>query len=209
VTCPHCGAARGPDSEYCTGCGRPLRLPGRAQVLRERFSGNSVWPVLAVLLFAALGALVAIAVSRGDDGGRTLVATKLPPRTTVPRVPIFGTETTATTVLPVVTTTPPPATTTATRTTLTEWTVPDGYTLVLASVPRANGRASAVQIAKRALTQGLAGVGVLDSNDFSGLHPGYFVVFSGVYQTNADASSHITQARTAGFAAAYARRITR
>jgi hypothetical protein len=186
-------------------------MPGRTQMLRERFAGNSVWPVLAVLLLAALGALVAIAVSRGDDGRKTLVATRLPSRTTVPRVPIFGTETTATTVPPVVTTTPapPPTTTTAKRTTLTEWTIPDGYTLVLASIPRANGRASAVQIAKRALAQGLAEVGVLDSKDFSGLHPGYFVVFSGVYQTNADASSHISEARTAGFAAPYARRITR
>jgi hypothetical protein len=210
MTCPHCGAARGADSEYCTGCGLPrMRMPGRAQILRDRFSGNSVWPVLMVLLLAALGALVAIAVSRGDDGRTTLVATRLPARTTVPRVPIFGTDTTATTVLPVVTTTPPPVTTTAKRTTLTEWTIPDGYTLVLASVPRANGRASAVQIAKRALAQDLPEVGVLDSKDFSGLHPGYFVVFSGIYKSNSDASSHLSEAQKAGFAAPYARRITR
>jgi hypothetical protein len=179
------------------------------QVFRDRFSGSLVWPLLGVLVLAALGALVAIAVSRGDDGTSTLVATRLPARTTVPKRPIFGTETVATTILPIVTTAPPPPTTGATATTLTEWTVADGYTLVLASVPRANGRASAVQIAKRALAAGLPAVGVLDTQDFSGLQPGYFVVFTGVYTSNSDAAAHITQAETAGFTAPYARRITR
>ena len=94
-------------------------------------------------------------------------------------------------------------------TTLTEWTSADGYTLVLASIPLANGRASAVQIAKQALAQGLPDVGVIDSRQFSGLHPGYFVVFSGVYQSNADAAAHIDRAQQAGFVAPYARRVTR
>jgi len=179
------------------------------QVFRDRFSGSLVWPLLGVLVLAALGALVAIAVSRGDDGTSTLVATRLPARTTVPKRPIFGTETVATTILPIVTTAPPPPTTGATATTLTEWTVADGYTLVLASVPRANGRASAVQIAKRAIAAGLPAVGVLDTKDFSGLQAGYFVVFTGVYTSNSDAAAHITQAETAGFTAPYARRITR
>jgi hypothetical protein len=180
------------------------------QAFRDRFSGSAVWPLLGFLVLAALGALVAIAVSRGDDGTRTLVATRLPARTTVPRPPIFGTETVATTILPIVTTAPsPPTTTKPTGTTLTEWTVADGYTLVLASIPQANGRASAVQIAKRALAAGLPAVGVLDTKDFSGLQPGYFVVFTGVYTSNSDAAAHVTQAETAGFTAPYARRITR
>ena len=59
-----------------------------------------MWTVLAVLVLAALGALVAIAVSRGDDGGtKTVVATRLPARTTVATLPVFGTETAVTTVL--------------------------------------------------------------------------------------------------------------
>jgi len=87
-----------------------------------------------VLLLAALGALVAIAVSRGDDGPQTLVATSLPARTTVPRVPIFGTAPVDTTVPPIVPTVAPPPTTTGPKTTtLTTWTLADGYTLVLAS----------------------------------------------------------------------------
>jgi hypothetical protein len=175
------------------------------QALRTRYSGNAVLPILAVLLVAALGALVAIAVSRGDDGTSTLVATNLPARTVVPRVPIFGTQTILPT-LPVVTTTLPPATN---ATTLTDWTVSDGYTLVLASIPAANGRASAVQIAKHALAQGLTDVGVIDTSVFSGLAPGFFVVFSGVYDSTAAAAAHIREAEAAGFAAPYARRVTR
>ncbi len=210
TSCTQCGAAREPGSEYCVECGRPFRAPTRAQALRHRYPGDSVWPILAVLLLAALGALVAIAVSRGDDGPQTLVATNLPARTTVPRVPIFGTTSPATTVPPIVTTVAPPPTTTApTTTTLTTWTLADGYTLVLASIPQTNGRASAVEIAKRALAQGLTEVGILDSKDFAGLHPGYFVVFSGVYDSNAAAATHISQAETAGFTSPYTRRVTR
>jgi hypothetical protein len=175
------------------------------QALRSRYSGNAVLPILAVLLVAALGALVAIAVSRGDDGTSTLVATNLPARTIVPKVPIFGTQTLVPTP-PVVTTTLLPATN---ATTLTAWTVADGYTLVLASIPAANGRASAVQIAKHALAQGLTDVGVIDTSAFSGLAPGYFVVFSGVYDSTAAAAAHMRQAEAAGFAAPYARRVTR
>ena len=111
-------------------------------------------------------------------------------------------------VLPVVTATTPAPTAPGT-TTLTRWNVADGYTLVLASVPNANGRASAVQIARRALDQGLPDVGILDSTTFSGLAPGFFVVFTGIYTSNADAAARLTQARTAGFTAAYVRRITR
>ena len=56
---------------------------------------------------------------------------------------------------------------------------------------------------------GLPSVGILDSKDFAGLHPGYFAVFSGVYSSNADASQHLTEAKAAGFSAAYARQVTR
>ena len=207
-TCPRCRASNEPGSEYCVNCGQHLHAPTRIEALRSRYSASVVLPILAVLVLAALGALVAIAVSRGDDGTSTLVATRLPARTTLPKRPIFGTETVATTILPLVTTTPP-ETTPPKATTLTRWTAADGYTLVLASVSSANGRASAVQLAKRALAAGLPAVGVLDTDDFSGLHPGYFVVFTGVYKSTSEAASHISQADTAGFTAPYARRITR
>jgi hypothetical protein len=177
--------------------------------LRTGYPTNPAWLVLALLILTALGALVAVFVSRGGGERATLVATHLPARTVVHPRPIFGTETLVpTTAPPVVNTTPPPTTAPPRETTLRRWSAADGYTVVLASIPRANGRSRAVEVAKQALAKGLATVGVLNTKDFSSLHPGYFVVFSGFYRSNASASAHVSQAEAAGFPA-YARRITR
>jgi hypothetical protein len=48
---------------------------------------------------------------------------------------------------------------------------------------------------------------VLDSAQFSSLHPGYFVVFTGVYGTEAAAQSHIIDAHRRGYREPYPRRI--
>jgi hypothetical protein len=49
-------------------------------------------------------------------------------------------------------------------------------------------------------------VGVLDSSHFASLHPGYYVVFYGVYDSEAEAASSLQRAR-AVFPAAYQREI--
>lgn len=208
--CSRCGTAYAAGAEYCLDCGRGLpRRTTSFDGLRTRYRPNPALVALVLLILAALGALVAVVVSRGGVERETFVATHLPARTVVQRRPIFGTDTVVpTTVPPVVTTTAPPTTASPRATTLRRWSAADGYTVVLASIPRANGRSSAVQVAKRALAKGLATVGVLDTKDFSSLHPGYFVVFSGYYRSNATASAHVSQAEAAGFPA-YARRITR
>ena len=100
------------------------------------------------------------------------------------------------------TTTPRPTTQ------LTAWPDSDGYTVILQSIPAGTSRANAVRTAKRALAAGLPQVGVLESANFSSLHPGYYVVFSGVYSSNAAASAHISAAEQAGFSATYVRPIT-
>ena len=160
-----------------------------------------------------------VVADSGRGGNGPLVATHAgtprepvtPPVTATVALPTVPSGTPTTTGPPQTPTQPPPATsTTPAPGGLTPWPAnQNGYTVVLASVPSDNGRATAVQIAKRALSQGLPEVGILDSKDFAGLHPGYFVVFSGVYTSNADASSHLRQARAAGYAASYARQITR
>jgi hypothetical protein len=38
-------------------------------------------------------------------------------------------------------------------------------------------------------------VGVLDSGTIASLHPGYWVVFTGVYDSEAEATSHLLRAR--------------
>jgi eukaryotic-like serine/threonine-protein kinase len=74
-----------------------------------------------------------------------------------------------------------------------------GHTIVLASLPATGGRPAAVAKAREAIDGGLRQVGVLRSDDYSSLHPGYFVVFSGVYPTNAAAQEGIAAARDAGY----------
>jgi hypothetical protein len=79
---------------------------------------------------------------------------------------------------------------------------------VLDSVPATNGRIGAVAEAKQALHLGMKQVGVLDSAGFSSLHPGYFVVFAGIYDSQAEAQSHIIEAHRHSYRGPYPRRIT-
>ena len=50
---------------------------------------------------------------------------------------------------------------------------------------------------------------MLDSARFSSLHPGYYVVFSGVYGSKTQADAALRTARSSGFAGAYSRPISR
>ena len=73
----------------------------------------------------------------------------------------------------------------------------DGWTIALAAVPQSSGRAPAVTRARAARTKGLTQVGVLDSSRYASLHPGYWIVFSGVYASEAEATSALEDARRA------------
>ena len=83
-----------------------------------------------------------------------------------------------------------------------------GYTVVLASVPTGNGRAGADAHAQDAIAAGLTQVGVLNSANYGSLKAGYFVVFSGVYNTETDAQNALPTVRASGFPLAYVREIT-
>jgi hypothetical protein len=92
---------------------------------------------------------------------------------------------------------------------LTEWPAgKSGYTLVLESLPVTAGRQAAVARARKAKRNGLQNAGVLVSSEYSSLHPGYFVVFSGVYASQADASAGLAAAQAKGFPDAYQTRVT-
>jgi hypothetical protein len=126
---------------------------------------------------------------------------------------------TATVTLPAVTSTgppvtptePPPATTTAPAPgSLTSWPVGrSGFTVVLESLPTSQGRSLALARARAASRAGLAQVGVLDSSRYSSLHPGYYVVFSGIYSSRGQAEAGRAAAADKGFRLAYSREITR
>jgi hypothetical protein len=77
------------------------------------------------------------------------------------------------------------------------------------SVPVQNGRAAALQLARRAKRAGLRQVGVLASSQYSSLHPDYFVVFQGIYDTQAEASAALAAAHAKGYTGAYQTSVTR
>jgi hypothetical protein len=81
---------------------------------------------------------------------------------------------------------------------IVEWPAgEDGWTIVLATLPQTEGRKAAVTRARQARRRGLASIGVLDSSRFASLHPGYWIVFTGIYASEAEATSALQPARKA------------
>jgi hypothetical protein len=214
--CPRCGATVEPLQEYCLDCGLRVRgggvVPALATGWQRRlhwYPGDWVWPSLLALVVAVLSAAGAIIWTRdassaagttvvGDTTPLPTVATTTTVSTTAPQATV-PTRTTATTSPP-----PPPP-----RRALIDWPPRrSGWTLVLASLPTSSGRPAAVAKAREALRAGLAEVGVLDSSKYASLHPGYYVVFSGVYASIGEAQDAVSRAAEAGYENAYARRVT-
>lgn len=226
LLCPRCGALHDLYQEYCLECG--LRLPPPFPVRREVWTRESpvwLWAALLALLLvaAAAGAIVAVAAT-GDDEKAARTTSQV--ATTAPTVPIItnpetitiapppttGITTLPTTPIPTTTgftTTTTATTTTGTTTTaLTAWPAgKDGFTVVLKSVPTSQGRGEADAAAQTARTNGLPQVGVLNSSDFSSLTPGYYVAFSGTYDTEDQAVAALPNARSKGFPTAYIREV--
>ena len=221
--CPRCGAPHEPGQEYCLECGYRLqpasgllgRLAGAWQRRFGWYPGDWVWPVLLGFVIAVAGATAAIVLADAGAENKPIVATEGgPPHlpTTAPEtatVTLPGTSTSAGP--PVTPTAPPPPTTTARAPgSLTAWPAGSGgFTVVLESLPARSGRSLAVERARAASRAGLPEVGVLDSSRYSSLHPGYFVVFSGIYGSLGQAQTAQAAAAAKGFRLAYAREITR
>jgi hypothetical protein len=83
----------------------------------------------------------------------------------------------------------------------------DGYSIFLKSVPTNEGRSAADAEAQRARQRGLPQVGVLNSSDYSSLNPGYWVTFTGIYDTQSQANSALPNARSKGYPLAYVRAV--
>ena len=215
LRCARCEAPATATQEYCLECGARLAhvRPGpveRASVgmaARHPWAGTWLLPVLLAFLIAVLGTAAAIAIAGSEDEvdaistatGGSLTVTE-PTTLTAP-----GPTTTApapTTAPPATTAPPPPVNPAAIG-----WPRERrGWTIVLLSLPQANGRAAAEAKAREARQGGLRRVGVLDSSRYASLHPGYFVVFHGVFETEPEASSALQRARAA-FPNAYPREI--
>lgn len=206
--CPRCGSQAHPLQEYCLECG--ARLPADPAVAGAgRATGAAMWPLLLSGVIALLAASIAVVVQLTTDEQRpalvlTATTEQAPlPVTTAPAEPVPTTapEPPA----------PPPAQTrpqTPAQNRVVSW--PEGrrgWTVVIASLPETQGRQAATAKAREVLRAGLPRVGVLVSSEFSSLHPGYLVVFTGVYESQARAEQSVSQARAQGYGTAYAREI--
>lgn len=214
--CPRCGGAVDPLQEFCLDCG--LRLPlrrttsdgGPAQPdQRAPWSGGWIAPALFGLLVAVFGTAAAIAFS--DDGespatvrvatGGSRTAPETTSTLTAPEPPARPSTTAQTR-----TNVPPPTAAPRTPTTLAWPRERRGWTIVLVSLPQSGGRRLAETRAAEARRGGIPDVGVLNSSRFASLHPGYFVVFAGIFDSEAEATSGLSRARSA-FPLAYRREI--
>jgi len=217
--CPRCRQPIEPGQEYCLECGARLPGPptgvvaalGAAWRRRLRwYPGDWIWAALALLFIAALGALVAITASGGNSQETTIVATTSPGVVTrqavetTPATTAASPTTAATATAPAATTETPAKP--AAQTTLRVWPSGEsGWTVVLRSEASRQG---AIAQAHKAIHAGVRDVGVLDSAKYSSLHPGYFVVFAGVYATQAAAENGLTAAAAKGYPDAYVPRVS-
>jgi cell division protein FtsN len=216
LRCPRCGARGQAGQEYCLECGARLASESVGPVERasasvaRRHPWASAWivPSLLGLVVAVLGTGAAIAISGDGEeasavstatgGGLTVTdsgATLTAPEPTEPA-------TTATTAPAATTPAPRPANPAA----VTWPPGRRGWTIVLVSLPQANGRDAAAAQAAEARQGGLRRVGVLDSSKYASLHPGYYVVFTGIFESEPEAASALQRAR-AVFPGAYQREI--
>ena len=168
--CPRCpGAEVAAGQEYCLECG--LRLPGVS-----RLGAAADEPAVAR----------APARRRGSRRGRAA-----PP----PRSGSTRDTATATTIVTATGGSELARVPTVTTSTLTDWPQRSGWTNVLVSIPKVDGRDEALARAEQARRRGLRQVGVLDSSRYASLHPGYWVVFAGVYTSEPEATSRLREAK--------------
>lgn len=202
-----------------------MRHPAQASLFRRdtwaRHSPLWMWlPLLALLLLTLL--LTGIVVWAASDENASerearpatngAISIVTGPTTFAPPVSTFTSTTAPTTTLATTTVATTATTTTATTTVaagdVIAWPARDrGYTIVLASIPKDRGRNTADRRANEAIDRGLSEVGVLDSSDYSSLTAGYYVVFTGIYDTEQEAENGLSGARAANYPLAYVREV--
>jgi hypothetical protein len=218
--CPHCGAHTRALQDYCLECGGRLTgAPGVAATLANVwhprpgwYPAEWAWPVVGLLVVAALALGVVLAYQADDETGFGALIATGPATGPLLSVGAESAPTPTEPALPPQETAPQPQTTTPVANgEPIDWpaAVSDGWTVVLASLPAAGGRASAVDKAKGAIKAGVRDVGILESDGFASLHPGYLVVFAGAYETPSEAQDGVERAQDRGYEVAYVRQITR
>jgi hypothetical protein len=177
--CPRCGEDVAQGQEYCLECG--WRLPGGGPAGAPRPDPGRGWTrrALVGLVVALAGGAAAAAATGGGLGGED--------------APSLMTATGGFATTPTTETLPGPA---GREAGLLDWPAgQDGWTIALASLPQTGGRRAALARARQAQRRGLSSVGILDSSRYASLHAGYWVVFAGIYSSEAEATSALEPAR--------------
>jgi cell division septation protein DedD len=205
--CPRCGAGLTEQQEWCLACGTAVGT----RVVSAPGWRTPLYVLAAILLIAAIALAIAI-IQLADDTGEVQ---QNPPAASVTPTPSPIPTTTAT-VTPTITpeaTIPeasgketPTATATATPSGSgsadAEWPAGEtGWTIVLASETSED---AARQRAEDLAASGIGGVGVLAGSDYGSLDPDRWIVFTGVYDDQAEASAALDTVDAKG---AYIRRI--
>ena len=171
TTCPRCREPLATRQEYCLQCGARVADVRRAQGWGSSWTRRSAVAGAAALI-AAIGAIAAT----GNDGGGATIETAIGGFAQAPK--------------------PANGEAPESPSGVAEWPVgEDGWTIAIASLPQTGGRAPALKRARAARAKGLTAVGVLDSSRYASLHPGYWIVFSGIYASEAEATSALEDAR--------------
>jgi hypothetical protein len=206
-TCDGCGAGVAPDQRYCLNCGirqgKPkvdyathlaaLSAPaGPADAapagVTPAGSGRDLTPLVALGGLTLLGIMLAIGVLIGKGGNSSPVAASQP---SVIRV-AGGGDTAATTG------SNGGGSSVDTAAFKSDWPDgKDGYTVELGTIPKQGSSVSDVSSAKSdATSKGAKDVGALDSDQFGSLPGGKYVIYSGVYASQADASKALKGLRS-------------
>jgi len=208
--CPRCGAAMTEEQEWCLRCGAAVGT---------RIAAAQGWrvPFLITGLLVILAAIaVAIAIIQLADDTDQVAGTATPTPTPSAVATPAPTPTPTLTPDPAITPTPTPTATptptpSATSTpdsssgagTVAEWPAgQNGWTVVLASK---NSEDAARDSAESFSAEGIPDVGILDSDDFSSLEGGFWVVYSGEFDAQSEATDALDDIDAPD---AYIRRIT-
>ena len=221
IACPQCGTPAEQGQEMCIVCGSRIGTTPAAPGTSRGWRLPALIAGLAACLIGVAIAFAVVELTKDDDVKKDDVA-DLSPTTNAP--PAGGAPPPATP--PPASTTPTPPTTPEippasggtqpeTPNTEPEDTAPDStgpaewpegktaYTVVLVS---ATSRNAADAKAEQAIKRGIE-AGVLRSDDFSSLRPGYWVVFAGQYDSSEEATRAADRYAEQGFGGGYPRQV--
>jgi len=210
--CPRCGHAMAPDQEWCLACG----AAASTEVAEPRGWRVPIMLTGGLALLAILGVVLAL-VALGGGGEKletptptpsaqaavpttspipTATVSPLPTESAAPTVTASPTETASPT------DTPDSNTGTDTGSTFTGWPGGTGWTVIIASK---NSQSAAESVATEAQGKGLT-VGILKSDDYSNLNPGYQVVFTEKFDSKSAAEDTLSDVQK-NYPAAYVRKV--